>query len=460
VVSKAVFLQPAIESAAAQAERFAGVADVPTITSKSLLNQDALDFLDAHFIEAQRSFAHGAEAEVSGANLAAFGHENGALDGVVQLADIAGPGMVEKKLHGDGLKAFQVLAVTLGGLAKKMMSEERNVFLAFTERRQVNFDGVEAEKKIFAKTAAGDFGLDVGIGGGEDANVDAASSGGANAFEFARLESAQKLGLQVHGDVCDFIEEESATVGEFETPDAIGFCVGERTLHVTEKLAFENAFGEAACVDGDERAADARGKHVESPGDDFLSGAMLAGDENVCVGGADARDQVHHGAHGGGFGDQGGAAIGAEEAVFGFEALAFPQGLREFDLRFENGEKPGVLPRLLDEILGAAAHGFDGKFEAAPGGHDDDGKGAVFRANVGKKVEAFLAGSCVSSVIQIHQESVKLAGLERRKNGSGRGDGFGFKSLAFQKQPEGFADVGLIVGDEDSCACGMWLNHG
>ena len=135
------------------------------------------------------------------------------------------------------------------------------------------------------------------------------------------------------------------------------------------------------------------------------------------------------------------------------------QRLRKFDLCFEDGEKPRVFPRLLDEILGAAAHRFDGEFEAAPGGHHDDGKRAVFRADIGKQIETFLAGRGVARVVQIHQQAVKLARFERGKNGGRRRDGLGVEAFAFQQQAESLANVRLVVSDQDSCSVGMWCCH-
>ena len=100
----------------------------------------------------------------------------------------------------------------------------------------------------------------------------------------------KKLGLKIHRHVRNFVEEERAAVGELEAADAIRFCVGECALHVAEKLAFENAFGQAAGVDGDERPSDARRKSVERARDHFFAGAVLARDQDVRVGRAHARN--------------------------------------------------------------------------------------------------------------------------------------------------------------------------
>ncbi len=242
-------------------------------------------------------------------------------------------------------------------------------------------------------------------------------------------------------------------------PDAIRLRIRERAFHVAEKFAFENAFGQAAGVHGDERTPDSRRESVERARDHFFSGAVLAGDEDVGVRRADARDQVQHRTHRGGFGDQRRASIGAQETILGFEALAFAQSLRKLDLSFQDREQARVLPGLLDEILGAAAHRFDGEFEAAPRRHHDDGKRAVFRPDVREQIEAFLAGGGVARVVQVHQQPVEFAGFERGEHCGRRCDGLDVESFAFQQQTQSFANVRLVICNQNSCAVRMWACH-
>jgi len=89
---------------------------------------------------------------------------------------------------------------------------------------------------------------------------------------------------------------------------------------VTEKLALEDPLGKAAGVDGNHRSAGARGKSVQRLRHDFFAGAVLAGDQHVCVGRADAADEIEDGPHGRRFGNHGGAGFGAQQTIFRFEA--------------------------------------------------------------------------------------------------------------------------------------------
>src|SRR2546421_7784772 len=175
----------------------------------------------------------------------------------------------------------------------------------------MNLDGVKAEKKVLAEASCGGFGGDINVGGSDYAHVDTARAGGADALEFAGFENAQELGLELQGYVGDFVEKEGATVGQLKAADAVGARVGERALHVAEKFAFKDTFGEPAGVYGDHGRARARRERVECLRNDLFAGTMLAGNENVGIRGTDAADDVEHRAHGGGFGDHRGTRFGA-----------------------------------------------------------------------------------------------------------------------------------------------------
>src|SRR5580704_1350876 len=124
VVSKAVFLQPAIESAAAQAERFACMAHISAEAGERFLDQHALHIFDAHFVEFQRSFARGPQSQVARTNLRAFRHQHSAFDGMVEFANVPWPRMVEQDLQRDRLETFELLAVALRRLPQKVVRED------------------------------------------------------------------------------------------------------------------------------------------------------------------------------------------------------------------------------------------------------------------------------------------------------------------------------------------------
>ena len=126
------------------------------------------------------------------------------------------------------------------------------------------------------------------------AGVDVPEPRRADALDFAGLQHAQQLRLQPDRHVGDLVEEQRALVCHLEAADAVVARVGERPLHVAEELALGDALGEAAGIHRDERARLAVRQRVHPRGDDFLAGAVFAGDEHCGIRRRDALDRLPH----------------------------------------------------------------------------------------------------------------------------------------------------------------------
>src|SRR6266853_1270922 len=74
----------------------------------------------------------------------------------------------------------------------------------------------------------------------------------AQAFEFALLQSPQELGLNFKGNISDFIKEECALIGEFQTSDFLANGAGKSAFFVTKQFAFEQPGGNGGAVEFDE----------------------------------------------------------------------------------------------------------------------------------------------------------------------------------------------------------------
>ena len=106
-----------------------------------------------------------------------------ALDDVAELADVAGPVVLLERGEG-GVGDLDVgAAVLLAELGEELAGEERDVFLAVAQGRDVEGDDVEAVEEVFAEVAAGDLFFEVFVGGGDDAGVDVDGRAGADGVE-------------------------------------------------------------------------------------------------------------------------------------------------------------------------------------------------------------------------------------------------------------------------------------
>ena len=101
-------------------------------------------------------------------------------------------------------------------IAEDAVDEERHVAGALAQGRQRRHEHGEAEVEVGAEAARVDLGLEVAVGGGDDAHVDGQAARRADALHLAALEHAQELRLQLEGELADLVEEDGAAGGGFE----------------------------------------------------------------------------------------------------------------------------------------------------------------------------------------------------------------------------------------------------
>jgi hypothetical protein len=162
-----IFLHPAVERAAAEAEGFGGLAHVSLGALQCLADENRFHGFEAELFEILALRTKHVEAEVGALNLAAAAHQDGALESVLQFAHVAGPGVLQQQLQGGNLETFYGTAVTRGIARKKMPGEGGNILAAFAQCGHVNLDGIQAEEQVFAKLAGSAGRAEIGIGGGD-----------------------------------------------------------------------------------------------------------------------------------------------------------------------------------------------------------------------------------------------------------------------------------------------------
>ena len=124
------------------------------------------------------------------------------------------------------------------------------------------------------------------------AYVDVQSLITAEALELPLLQNAQELDLDIGRNVADLVEHDCAGVGEFEFAGLGYIRAGKGPFLVAEQLALHQVLGQSGAVDFDERPVFARGVKVYGAGNQILTDAALAGEED---GGARGRHAHHSG---------------------------------------------------------------------------------------------------------------------------------------------------------------------
>ena len=100
---------------------------------------------------------------------AAVADQHRPFERVLEFADVSGPVIRHEHVDGGGRNALHVLAV-LGGVAlEKMVGEQQQIRLPFTERRHEYGEDVEAIVEIFPERAGRHRPFDVGVRRGDQA---------------------------------------------------------------------------------------------------------------------------------------------------------------------------------------------------------------------------------------------------------------------------------------------------
>jgi hypothetical protein len=191
---------------------------------------------------------------------------------------------------------------------------------------------------------------------------------------------------------------------------------------------------------------------VQGRRDDALAGAVLSGDEHVGVGGSDSGHQFENGAHRRRLREQVGGRLVAQRAVLGLQALTAPNGARQLGLRADDRDQALVVPGLLHEVPGPAAHRLHGNVDRAPGRHHDHRQRGIDRPDAREQVETLAARCRVACVIEVHEDDIELAvfdGVDRADRGGRR---FEFPPFGLQQEAKRLEHIGLVVGNQDAQA--------
>src|SRR5208283_2205650 len=210
----------------------------------------------------------------------AGGEDDRAFDDVLQLPDIARPGVAHQGLHDRGRDRLDPPAHAPGEPLGKMADQRRDVVAALAQGRQHQWEHVQAVVEVTAEAAVGDHRSQVAVRGRYQAHVHADRLGAAQTLELLFLQHAEQLGLQLWGNVADLVEEQRPVVPQLETADLLADGAGEGALLVAEQLALQEPRRDGRAVELDKGALAARAQVVKGTGDEFLARARFATNEH------------------------------------------------------------------------------------------------------------------------------------------------------------------------------------
>ena len=155
-----------------------------------------------------------------------------------RCSGIPPPATTCSRIEGDRHRATSSGAIVgLGAsLAQEIVGEGGNVLGAVAKGREANGKDVEPIVEIAPKTAGGHIRLEIGVGGGDDADVHAASASAPDAPHLHLLDGAEQLGLQRDVEITHLVDEERPPVRLLEEAAPARHRAGERAPLVPEEL--------------------------------------------------------------------------------------------------------------------------------------------------------------------------------------------------------------------------------
>src|ERR1035437_1049114 len=221
----------------------------------------------------------------------------------------------------------------------------------------------EAVVKILPEEALLHVLAEIPMGCGNDAHIDSASQVGANALKFTIGQDAQELCLGSLRHFRYFIQKESSFVCSFEESRSRLICSCKCAFLMTEEFTFQERLRHGRAIDCDKRSICPQTISKECSSDQLFSSAGLSSDQDGRIHSRNTGDSLAHGAN---------ALALAKDLVRAFElahrfsencvlpqqhgALAGTSDGRSHHVRHK---------RLREEVEGAVAHTFDGKFHGS-----------------------------------------------------------------------------------------------
>lgn len=171
---------------------------------------------------------------------------------MLQFADISRPGVAHKFSFGfTGQPPYLFLVFPVISV-QEMFGQQEYILSAFTQRRNMQFDGIDAVKQILPELSFLYQFSQICIGGTDQPDIDIYGTDCAQTGDAPLLDSCQKLGLHGQWQVSDLIQEKCSSRSHFHS-SGLGLAgIRESTFLITEELTLKQLFGYTSQVNGDE----------------------------------------------------------------------------------------------------------------------------------------------------------------------------------------------------------------
>ena len=130
------------------------------------------------------------EEQMPGVDLVALRQHDRPLDDVLELAQVARPGVPPQQIERLRGEPVHLLVDLRLRFPQEVVGEHRNVLTALPQRRQDHREGVEAVEEVFAELGGGQRLFEIAVGGRDHPDAHLAGDDVADRLHLARLQHA------------------------------------------------------------------------------------------------------------------------------------------------------------------------------------------------------------------------------------------------------------------------------
>jgi hypothetical protein len=235
--------------------------------------------------------------QVDARDVVRLGDRDRALDRVLELAHVAGDSRSAGARPSRRARTRAPSCPRGARTSRGSRPRAADVLRALAQRRQLDRDDVQAIEQVLAEPSLLHQLLQRHVRRGDDARVDDVHLVVAEPSHLAALEEAQQLDLRRQRHVADLVEEQRAALGLLDQAATRLRRAREGAAHVSEQLAFDEAFGQRRAVDGHEGPVLPAALQVDGAGDEFLARAALSEDQDGALGWRDLGHQLEDALH-------------------------------------------------------------------------------------------------------------------------------------------------------------------
>src|SRR5438552_1496036 len=366
---------------------------------------------------------------------------------MLELAHVSLPFVRAERAVGVGGEGPRRALQARRGRGEEVLDQERQVLDPLAQRREDDRDDVRPVVEVLAEAPRLHLGLEVLVGGGEDADVDLEGAVAAHPLELALLEHAQDLRLRLRPHVADLVEEERPAVGDLELALARRDGPREGALLVAEELALDQLARERRAVHLDERLRAPRAVVVGRVGDQLLPCAARAADEDRQVGVRHLADYVEDALHRGALADQAPELVRARDLLL--EEPERAPHLHAVEQALHDQLDLVVVEGLGDVVGRAQLHRLDGDLLRAEGGDHDDRRLRRVLAHPAQHVHA-----AHTLQAEVGDDEVVARLREPPQGLLAREHGIDLVPARAEQALDGDADRALVVDDQDAALHG------